>query len=75
VLRPRAGGAGRDDVEATFEDLDALGSPEASARPSWEWRVSERRGGAKRGGDDDGALPGLDLTLVEREGDENKKTQ
>jgi len=75
VLRPRAGGAGRDDVEATFEDLDALGSPEAAARPSWEWRVSERRGGAKRGGDDDGALPGLDLTLVEREGDENKKTQ
>ena len=54
VLRPRAGVRGRDDVEATLEDLEG--------RPSWEWRVSERRAG---GGDEGGALPGLDLTLVE----------
>lgn len=57
-LRPRAGGRGRDDVEATLEDLE-----EDFARPSWEWRVSEREGG--EGQDGDGGLPGLDLTLVE----------
>ena len=62
VLRPRAGGAGRDDVEATLEDL----GPEGVARPSWEWRVSERRVGGGAGGDGGAdALPGLDLTLVE----------
>ena len=63
VLRPRPGGQGRSDVEATLEDLDSGGREKEFPRPSWEWRVSEREGRGEGGGDD--ALPGLDLTLVE----------